>query len=117
MSINNALAGIAVRNIDTACQWYEHLLGQAPNRPMPEVAEWKFLHGGWLQVFTDETRAGKSSICLAVSDIEDEIRRVNSAGIQVDGFQDTSQAKVAVLQDPEGNQIILAESKTADLAQ
>lgn len=117
MSLNNALAGIAVSDLDTACPWYERLLGQPPNRPMPEVAEWKFLHGGWLQVFSDAERAGKSSMCLSVSDIEGEIRRLNAAGIQVDGFQETSKAKVAVLQDPEGNQIILAESLTADLAQ
>lgn len=117
MSLNNALAGIAVTDLDTACPWYERLLGQAPSRPMPEVAEWKFLHGGWLQVFSDAGRAGKSSMCLSVSDIEGEINRLTAAGIRVDGFQKTAKAKVAVLQDPEGNQIILAEPLDKGLAQ
>lgn len=117
MSLNNALAGIAVTNLDTACPWYERLLGQAPQRPTPQVAEWKFLQGGWLQVFSDAERAGKSSICLSVSGIEGEIRRLGAMGIAVDGFQETPKAKVAVLQDPEGNQIILAESLDTELVQ
>ncbi|MGV3662144.1 MAG: VOC family protein [Prosthecobacter sp.] len=117
MSLNNALAGVAVRDLDSACQWYERLLGQTPSRPMPEVAEWAFLHGGWLQVFSDTARAGKSSVCLSVSEIEGEISRLQAAGIQVDGFQETGSAKIAVLQDPEGNQIILAEPLTQGLAQ
>lgn len=117
MSLNNALAGIAVTDLDTACPWYERLLGQEASRPMPEVAEWKFLHGGWLQVFSDTDRAGKSSICLSVSDIEGEINRLIATGIQVDAFKETPKAKVAVLRDPEGNQIILAEPLDTELAQ
>ena len=37
---------------------------------MPEVAEWRFERGGWIQVFHDERRAGSSSVTLAVDDLE-----------------------------------------------
>ena len=37
---------------------------------MPEVAEWKFARGGWLQVYQLPERAGSGSCTLAVSDIE-----------------------------------------------
>jgi hypothetical protein len=49
MSIKNALASIAFRDLNSAVQWYQKVLGTAPDsRPMPEVAEWKFERGGWL---------------------------------------------------------------------
>ena len=40
MSILNALASVAVSDLNIALQWYENVLGKAPDaRPMPEVAE------------------------------------------------------------------------------
>jgi len=43
MPIKNALASLAVKDMDSAVQWYEKLFGRpADSRPMPEVAEWKF---------------------------------------------------------------------------
>ena len=51
MSIMNALASVAVNDLNYAVRWYEKLLGKPPDsRPMAEVAEWKFERGGWLQV-------------------------------------------------------------------
>ena len=63
MSIVNALAGIAVRDIDAAVQWYKQILGPA-SRPMDEVAEWQLPNGGCIQVFEDGNRAGLSSVTL-----------------------------------------------------
>lgn len=52
MSIDNAIASVAVKELRSAVPWYEALLGRAPDStPMPEVAEWKFPRGGWLQVY------------------------------------------------------------------
>lgn len=51
MPIQSALASIAVKDLSTSVPWYEKLLGKpADSRPMPEVTEWKFERGGWLQV-------------------------------------------------------------------
>jgi len=48
MSITNALASVAVNDLNSAVQWYEQVLGKPPDsRPMAEVAEWKFERGGW----------------------------------------------------------------------
>src|SRR5688572_14601869 len=63
MTINNALAGAAVRNLDEATAWYGRLLRQAPDRqPMPNDVEYRFAGGGWLHGFVDPQRAGKSSV-------------------------------------------------------
>jgi hypothetical protein len=60
MPIRNAIASVAVKNVRAASQWYERLFGRpADSKPMPEVAEWKFERGGWLQVYQLPERAGK----------------------------------------------------------
>jgi hypothetical protein len=42
MPINNALASVAVADLQSAAQWYEGLFGRpADSGPMSEVAEWK----------------------------------------------------------------------------
>ena len=60
MSILNALASVAVSNLQSTMGWYERLLGRpADSRPMSEVAEWKFEGGEWLQVYQAPDRAGR----------------------------------------------------------
>jgi hypothetical protein len=67
MSIKNALASVAVKDVNAAIDWYAKLLGKQPDsRPMPEVAEWKFERGGWLQIYQLPERAGSGSFTLAV---------------------------------------------------
>ena len=47
MTINNALASLAVNDIKAARQWYETLIGRpADSTQMPDLAEWKFAGGG-----------------------------------------------------------------------
>jgi hypothetical protein len=48
MSIDNALASVAVKDIDKAAAWYAEFLGSSGSRPMPEVVEWMFSRGGGL---------------------------------------------------------------------
>lgn len=110
MSINNAIASIAVKDLAAAIAWYKSLLGRAPDStPMAEVVEWKFPRGGWLQVYRLPERAGNGSVTLAVSRIEEIVARVKELGI--DASQQTSSAKVKTLMiaDPDGNHIAFAE--------
>jgi hypothetical protein len=39
MSIDNALASVAVKDLNIAAAWYAKLLGAEGKRPMPEVAD------------------------------------------------------------------------------
>ena len=48
---------------------------------MPEVAEWKFERGGWLQIYQLPERAGSGSFTLAVKNIEEQIAHLSSLGI------------------------------------
>jgi len=117
MSIDNAIASIAVEDLAAAVAWYQALLGRAADStPMPEVAEWKFPRGGWLQVYQVPERAGNGSVTLAVSNIDQVMAHVKKLGI--DTSQRTSSAKVKTLMivDPDGNHIAFAEALDGTMA-
>ena len=79
MKIMNALAGIAVRDFDTATGWYSQLLGRAPDTlPMEGLAEWRFEDGGWLQVLADPARAGSSVVTFVERDLDDRLSRLGA---------------------------------------
>jgi predicted enzyme related to lactoylglutathione lyase len=117
MSIDNAIASVAVKDLKSAVQWYEALFGRAPDStPMPEVAEWKFARGGWLQVYQLPERAGNGSFTLAVSNIEEVVAHAEKLGI--DTSQQSSGAKVKTLMivDPDDNHIAFAEALDKSMA-
>jgi len=95
MSIINALASVAVKDLNSAVKWYEALLRKAPSRPMPELAEWSFERGGWLQVYQLPERAGSGSFTLAVSNMEEEVARLKK--LNIDTSQRTSGERVKTL--------------------
>lgn len=117
MSIDNALASVAVRNLRTAVAWYEKVLGRpADSTPMPEVAEWKFERGGWLQVYELPQRAGNGSFTLAVSGIEDVATRLQKLGIDTSQRSSTDKVKTLMISDPDGNHIAFAEAIDKSMA-
>jgi hypothetical protein len=115
MSIVNALAGIAVRDIDAAVLWYEQFLGPA-SRPMDEVAEWSMPNGGCLQVFEDGIRAGLSSVTLVVEDLAHEMAVLEAKGIRIGETSQSDLVDVAIVQDQDGNQVVFAHAKSDKLA-
>ena len=116
MSIVNAIASVAVRDLNTSIKWYEALFRKAPTRPMPEVAEWSFERGGWLQVYQLPERAGSGSCTLAVSDIEEEAGRLKKMNIDTSHRTSTEKVKTLMITDPDGNSIALAEAIDPSLA-
>ena len=111
MTIENALASVAVRDLGSAVRWYEKLLGKpADSRPMPEVAEWKFDGGGWLQVYELAERAGAGSFTLAVDDIDEQVSRVAELGIDTSRQASGVKVKTLMITDPDGNHIAFAQA-------
>ena len=118
MSIMNALASVAVNDLNSAVQWYEKVLGKPPkSRPMPEVAEWKFERGGWLQVYKLPARAGSGSVTLAVSSIDDQVAQLNKLGIDTNQRSSSNKVKTLMITDPDGNHIAFAEAIDPSMAQ
>lgn len=117
MAITNAIASVAVRNLAAASSWYEKVLGRpADSRPMPEVAEWKFERGGWLQVYELPERAGSGSFTLAVNSIEDQIMRLRKLGIDTSQRGSGPKVETLMISDPDGNHIAFAETRDPTMA-
>jgi catechol 2,3-dioxygenase-like lactoylglutathione lyase family enzyme len=114
--IKNVLASVAVQDLDTAVHWYERLLGRTPLRPMPEVAEWKFDGGGWLQVYQLSARAGLGSFTLAVDDIDGEAERLSGLDFKLGDRAANDRVKTLTLNDPDGNHIALSQTLDSQLA-
>ena len=83
---------------------------------MPEVAEWKFAHGGWLQVYELPERAGHGSFTLAVSDIEEVVAHIQELGIDASQRSSGSKVKTLMIVDPDGNHIVFAEAIDKSMA-
>src|SRR5262245_16033808 len=111
MAIRNALASVAVKDVDAAAEWYEKILDERSSKPMPEVAEWTFERGGGLQVYELPERAGSGSCTLVVSDIDGLAARLE--GLDVDTSERSASERVSTLMitDPDGNHIAFAEPK------
>jgi predicted enzyme related to lactoylglutathione lyase len=117
MSIENALAGIAVKDLKAATPWYEKVFGRpADSRPMPEVAEWKFARGGWLQVYQLAERAGASSCTLVVTSLAQEIEKLDKLGVDTSQRTMGDKVKVLMVVDPDGNHIAFAEAVDTRMA-
>ena len=116
MSIDNVLAGVAVSSLAEAIRWYERVLGAAPRRPMPELAEWQFARGGALQVFEDPERAGRSSVTFVVDSLDDQIAQLTASGIAIVRTTNTAMVKTATVSDPDRNQVVFTQPISEALA-
>jgi predicted enzyme related to lactoylglutathione lyase len=117
MSFDNAIASLAVKDLASASTWYEALLGRtADSTPTPEVAEWKFPRGGWLQIYQLPERAGSGSCTLAVSDIEEVVARVEKLSIDASQRSSDAQLKTLMIVDPDGNHIAFTEALDKTMA-
>jgi len=110
LTITNALAGIAVDDINEAIDFYERLFGRLPDaRPMNDLAEWKLPGGGWVQVHTDADRAGASTLTLIVDDLAEELGRLGLHGLMPVSKAMGDFFKTAKFRDSDGNLITLSQ--------
>ena len=112
MALKNVLAFIAVRDIEAGIRWYKMLLGREPDtQPMKGLAEWQFEAGGWLQVNENKQLAGRSSVTLVETDLDERIKQLKKAGIEPKSVIRGEQISVVTVTDPDGNQVVFAQGK------
>jgi predicted enzyme related to lactoylglutathione lyase len=116
MPIENALASVAVKDLERATTWYEKLLDAPASHPMPEVVEWQFKRGGGLQVYRLPERAGSCSATLAVDDLDAELSKLKKLKVQASRLPDSERLKVVMFKDPDGNSIAMAQVIDPSLA-
>lgn len=118
MAIKNALASVAVKDLSLSLEWYEKLLGRAADSmPMPEVAEWLFERGGWLQVYQSKERIGSGSVTLAVNSLDEQIAALKKLEIDPGRQMNSEKVSVVMIKDPDGNSIAFAEAFDPGIAQ
>ncbi|WP_394752559.1 VOC family protein [Crenothrix sp.] len=117
MLIKNALASVAVKDLSLSIKWYEKLFGcQADSMPMPEVAEWKFELGGWIQVYQNKERMGSSSVTFSVNNLSEQITALKNLGIDPGPQMNNDKVKAVMIKDPDGNSIAFAEALDPNIA-
>ena len=117
MTIVNALASVAVRDLDASTSWYETLLGRPGSRPMPEVVEWQLARGGGLQVYAGPERAGQGSCTLVVTDIDEIAEHLRRTGLADDAEPVRNErVDTIMIKDPDGNSIAFSMPKDEALA-
>jgi len=106
--IERVLAQCTVTDLDRAERWYAALLGRGPDeRPMDGLVEWSFGSACGLQVWAEPDRAGRSSVVLVESDLDEGAARATAAGVDHDGPQPGGGARILQLLDPDGNRVVL----------
>ena len=112
MALKNALAFLAVRDVEEGTRWYKMLLGREPDtQPMKGLVEWQFEAGGWLQVNENRQLAGRSSVTLVETDLDDRIKQLKKAGIEPKSVMRGEQVSVVIVADPDGNQVVFAQGR------
>ena len=91
--------------------FYEALVGRpADSRPMPVLKQWE-----WgevvLQIVDDADRAGGGLATVVVADMAEATAGLRERGIAVEATEGSVVAQVAVLTDPDGNQVTLIEAR------
>ncbi len=116
MTVTNALAGVAATDLAASAEWYGRVIGAAGHQPMAEVFEWTLPTGGVLQVFHDAERAGSSSVTLSVTDIDHHVAMLAEQGIETVSRTKSDMVSTAIVRDPDGNQVVLAEQHSGSIA-
>jgi len=116
MSIQNVLASVAVKDLDSSAAWYARLLGIQGKRPMPEVAEWVLPGGGGLQVYKQPENAGGCSCTFAVNDIDAQVRQLDAMGVDTRRQTSNERVKTVMVTDPDGNHLAFAQALDPGLA-
>ena len=116
MTITNALASLAVADLEVSRRWFEKILGPG-SQPMPEVVEWQLERGGGLQVYKGPERAGHGSCTLIVDDIDDIAQQLRTSGLAPEAAPARNdRVETIMIRDLDGNSIAFSMPKDSSLA-
>lgn len=113
MQINQVLPVVPVRDIESAVEWYEKLLGRpADARPMESLADWTITDTSTLQVFHDPANAGHAAVNFSIPSVDHADKALRDRGLVPGDLVEVSQyVRILPITDPDGNTITLLESR------
>lgn len=111
MSMEVLFAGVRVRELAPAVEWYGRLFGRAPDIvPHEHEVMWRVSEGGWLYVLQDLAGAGSALVTIAVTDLDRQVAELADRGIHFGAIEPVGEAaRKATIDDPDGNSIALIQ--------
>lgn len=111
MAMNVFFAGVAVKNYQAACTWYERLLGRPPDMlPNESEAAWRFSDTAWMYVIVDADRAGKALLTIIIDDLDQHVAALGERGFIPEETEDVpGKYRKVSFRDPEGNTIAFGQ--------
>ena len=109
MAFTRVLAQATVSDLPRAVEWYGTMFGRQPDaRPMDGLVEWHLGDGFGVQVWLDRDRAGRSSMVLEESDLDELVARLDEAALEHEPPRDVTASRIVQLEDPDGNRIVVS---------
>jgi predicted enzyme related to lactoylglutathione lyase len=109
-SFGYLFAGIAVADLAAEVEWFSRLFGRPPDiLPNQDEAMWGATGSGSVYLVRRPGRAGHGHLTLAVDDLDGRLSDLAAGGIEPVRIETVPGGRKAVLADPEGNEIGLAE--------
>ncbi|MBH0097539.1 VOC family protein [Salinibacterium sp. NSLL150] len=114
-------AGLPVRDLTLAIEWYERVLGRAPDaRPAPQIADYyltvdRVPEHGTLQLREDADRAGGGMTTINVEDITVIAQSLANLQVAFDTQEfpidavTVSSVTVGTFEDPDGNAVTIVQ--------
>jgi len=111
MSMEVLFAGVRVRDLQVAAEWYSRLFGRdADVVPNEDEVMWRVTDGGWLYVLRDTPRAGHGLVTICVTDLEAAVAELADRDISLGPIAPVGDdARKARGQDPDGNSVDLIQ--------
>lgn len=100
-------AGISVRDLDAALEWYERLMGAGPSfRPNDVEAVWDVGAHSYLYLEHRPDHAGHGMVTLFVEDLDQRVAGISARGIEP-AHRETYENGVrkVLYRDADGNEI------------
>lgn len=111
MPMEVLFAGVRVRELGPATEWYGRLFGRpADVVPNDQEMMWRVTDGGWLYVIEEPDRAGSSLVTIAVNDLDAAVAEMAARNVAIGSIEPVGEAgRKATTEDPDGNSLALIE--------
>ena len=110
MNVTHVFSGVPVSDLPRAEEFYEALFDRPLHmRPNDSEVVWQLADRALVYVVVDAARAGHGLLTLIVDDLEATIARLADRAIVAGPSEPVGGGRKAIVVDPDGNQIALAQ--------